>query len=846
MRTRRSYFPPTAMIPRHSRKQTTNVVEPEIRTIVDMADNRTMAQMLQAPIEGYEDPIVVPSINANNFKLKQTHPEVPITTIKLLLFPFSLEGEARIWLHKEPLRLILTWEDLLLEKPNESFNEACERFKDLLRQCPHHGFSELHQLDTFYNALNPNDQDALDFAAGGNFLDKIPRECLSIIESKSKVRYSRSRITDSRANTNALLSSSLPSNSFDLQQIAASLKDKLDICMTRFEKSLNDMKASFITPTAPIKTVKEDQPFELLCDASDYAVGAVLGRRVEKHFRPIHYASKTMTQAESNYTTTEKEMLAVVCVAGQEAIDILKACHSGPTGGHYGANYTAKKISGQVEVTSRGLKRILERTIGENRALWSDKLEDALWAFRTAFKTHIGCTPYRIVYGKSCHLPLELEHKAFWALKHVNFDIKTAGDHQKLQLNELSELRDQAYENSLIYKERTKKLHDAKIKNQIFNVGDQVLLFNSRLKIFSEKLKSRWSGPFTIAEVYLYGTAKLVHADGLNFKVNCHRLKHYHGEDTPPLEIPDLQTSFRMRDFLENKLIEKGAGPNWLFDINTLTDSMNYVPVVVAGTSSTNILAHMETSNETIRNSDVQDEFQNEQDCNADVPKSSGISNPTATSKVPSADQVEPAMVVKSAFLYGTIDEEVYVMQPPRFHDLEFPDKVYKVEKAMYELHQAPRAWYVLQKKDGIFLLQDKYVGDILKKFGYSDVRSMIGSLMYLTASRPDIMFVVCACARHQVTPKECHLYAVKRIFRYLKGHPKLGLWYPKESLFDLVAYSDSDYGGATQDRKSTTRGCQFLGRRLISWQYKKQTIMATSTTNAEYAAVTSGRGQVL
>nr|GFB28974.1 reverse transcriptase domain-containing protein [Tanacetum cinerariifolium] len=456
-----------------------------------------------------------------------------------------------------------------------------------------------------------------------------------------------------------------------------------------------------------------DQPFELMCVASDYTRGAVLGQRIEKHFRPIHYARKTMNQAEANYTTTEKEMLAVVyafekfrsylimnksivytdlsalkylfakkdakarllrwilllqefdfkvidtrgaenyavdhlsrlenptpwfadlanyhagnfvikgmtsqqkqkffkdarhyfwddpylfrtcadqiirrCVAGQEAIDILNACHSGPTGGHYGANYTAKKVfdsgfywpsiykdafelvkrcdscqrqgkvsqkdempqnfiqiyeifdveakalptndarvvvkflkylfsrfgtpkaiisdrgtlfcnnqfsrvmakygvthrlsttyhpqtSGQVEVTNRGLKCILERTVGENRASWSDKLEDALWAFRTAFKTS-------------------------------------------------------AYENSLIYKERTKKLHDDKIKNRIFNVGDQVLLFNFRLKIFSGKLKSRWSGPFTIAEIYLYGTAKLIHPDGFNFKVNCHRLKHYHGGD---------------------------------------------------------------------------------------------------------------------------------------------------------------------------------------------------------------------------------------------------------------------------------------------------------------------------
>ncbi|GJY62104.1 reverse transcriptase domain-containing protein [Tanacetum coccineum] len=200
------------------------------------------------------------------------------------------------------------------------------------------------------------------------------------------------------------------------------------------------------------------------------------------------------------------------------------------------------QTSGQVEVTNRGLKRILERTVGENRASWSDKLDDALWAFRTAYKTPIGCTPYKLVYGKSCHLPVELEHKAYWALKHANFDLKTAGDHRKLQLNELNELRDQAYENSLIYKEKTKKLHDSKIKNRIFNVGDQVLLFNSRLKIFSGKLKSRWSGPFTITEVFPYGTAKLSHPDGSNFKVNCHRLKHYYGGDTPPLVILDLQT----------------------------------------------------------------------------------------------------------------------------------------------------------------------------------------------------------------------------------------------------------------------------------------------------------------
>ncbi|GKB48403.1 reverse transcriptase domain-containing protein, partial [Tanacetum coccineum] len=183
-----------------------------------------------------------------------------------------------------------------------------------------------------------------------------------------------------------------------------------------------------------------------------------------------------------------------------------------------------------------------QRTVGENRASWSDKLDDALWAFRTAFKTPIGCTPYKLVYGKSCHLPIELEHKAYWALKHANFDLKTAGDHRKLQLNELNELRDQAYENSLIYKERTKKLHDSKIKNRIFNVGDQVLLFNSRLKIFSGKLKTRWSGPFTITKVFPYGTIELSQPDGPNFKVNGHRVKHYFGGNLPPKVVQDLHT----------------------------------------------------------------------------------------------------------------------------------------------------------------------------------------------------------------------------------------------------------------------------------------------------------------
>ncbi|GJR98203.1 reverse transcriptase domain-containing protein [Tanacetum coccineum] len=400
---------------------------------------------------------------------------------------------------------------------------------------------------------------------------------------------------------------------------------------------------------------------------------------------------KELSKPEETVHSVFSDQVIRRCVSGQEAFDILKACHSGPTGGHYGANYTAKKIfdsgfywptiykdahdfvtrcdicqrqgkisqrdempqnsiqvceifdmwgidfmgpfpssrgnkyilvavdylskwveakalptndarvvckflkslfsrfgapraiisdrgthfcndqfskvmlkygvthrlstayhpqtSGQVEVSNRGLKRILERTVGENRASWSDKLDDALWAFRTAYKTPIGCTPYKLVYGKACHLPIELEHKAYWALKHTNFDIKTAGDHRKVQLNELNELRDHAYENSLIYKEKTKRIHDSKIKNRVFNVGDRVLLFNSRLKIFSGKLKTRWSGPFTVTQVFPYGTVELSQNSGPNFKVNGHRLKHYFGGDIPTEDFPDCEDS-RARNFM--------------------------------------------------------------------------------------------------------------------------------------------------------------------------------------------------------------------------------------------------------------------------------------------------------
>nr|GEV78617.1 reverse transcriptase domain-containing protein [Tanacetum cinerariifolium] len=1041
---------------------------------VPMADNRTMAEFLQAPTEGYEDAIVIPEIAANNFELKHglinlvqnkqffghdkedphAHiryfnkitstmrvPNVPSSSIKLMLFPFS-----RINLRNE-----IT---IFQQRFDESFYEAWDGFNDLLRACPHHGFSELHQLDTFYNALNVNDQDSLNFAAGGSFLDKMPRECLKIIESKSKVHQSRAKAVVAKVSTSsstpaissevaelkdlvrALLldkknkssapvssptpapvkvvepncvtcggthsyqncpatsgnvyrdniqeyvsqaaaanynqgntgfrpqmvanqirppsfpphqnnqnnfnrgnnfnqnrggnfnqggSGTLPTNTItnpkeelkgtevtkDQVQTPSSQstapvqppvtqsktqtpisepvvapvsapmpnvkfsilypsrrdnerhplignKEKLsemvrtsmnehclvvilnklprkhgdpdkflipcefpriDECLAladlgasinimplfvcvalllpeltlrirneaitynldqtginlefcthkilmeedyklavQHQRRVNpkihdvikkevekvfDARLIYLISDSPwvslvhcvpkkggLTVVKNEEnefiltrlvtgwrvcidyqklneatrkdhfplpfmdqmlerlagnkfycfldgffgyfqipidprnqekttftcpygtfayrymPFSL-CNASgtfqrcmlaifhdmvkktikvfmddfsvfgnsiknclsrldkmlqsDFAIGAVLGQRHEKHFKPIHYASKTMNDAESNYTTTEKEMLEVVYsfkkfwsylimnksimhtdhsplkylfakkdakarlllwvlllqefdfkVLDTKGAENLAADHLSrlenpyenvldpkeihetfplemltvdylsklveakalltndarvvckflkslfsrfgtpraiisDRGTHFCNDQFAKvmlkygvtnrlftayhpQTSGQIEVSNHGLKRILERTIGENRASWSDKLDDALWAFRTAYKTPIGCTPYKLVYGKACHLPIELEHKAYWALKQANFDLAVTDDHQKIQLNELNEIHDHAYENSLIYKEKTKRIHDSKIKNRVFNI----------------------------------------------------------------------------------------------------------------------------------------------------------------------------------------------------------------------------------------------------------------------------------------------------------------------------------------------------------------------------------------
>nr|GEU59369.1 reverse transcriptase domain-containing protein [Tanacetum cinerariifolium] len=713
--------------------------------------------------------------------------DVPNDAIKLMLFPYSLEGAARIWYKKEPRNSILTWDDLVNKFVNqifppsktthlkneisrftqrfeETFGEAWERFKEMLRACPHHGFSELTQIDTFYNGLNTQDQDSLNAAAGGNLLSSFfqnqastsgtlssntipsniipnPKGEMKAVTTRSGLAYegpsiptnsslekvvereteettdcqgkasrklgdpgkflipcdfpgmdvchaladlgasinliplsiwkklslpeltptqmtlelvnrsithpkgvaedvfvkvgkfyfptdfviidfkadrrddnSVNRIDviniacdefaqdvlDFKYNSNSgnptlvsnpslseetksefckepIVKSSSPTltpfgeRDFFLEEIEYFLKD--ESIPTRIEDSCYDLEGDFLYLEKLLNDDLSQLPPMDLKQAEETKAKSSFEKPPELELKelPSHlkYAfleetNKLPVNITKDLKDDEKEALLKVLKSHKRAIawkiiDI-KEANALPTndarvfvkflkslfarfgtpraiisdrGTHFCNDQFARvmtkygvthhlatayhpQTSGQVEVSNRGLKRILKRTVGENRASWSDKLDDALWAFHTAFKTPIGCTPYKLVYEKLCHLPVKLEHKAYWALKHANFNLKTT--------------------------ERTKKLHDSKIKNCIFNVGDQVLLFNSRLNIFSKKLKTRWSGPFTITQVFPYGIVELSQPDGPNFKVNGHRVKHYFGGDIPSKVVPDLHT----------------------------------------------------------------------------------------------------------------------------------------------------------------------------------------------------------------------------------------------------------------------------------------------------------------
>ena len=170
----------------------------------------------------------------------------------------------------------------------------------------------------------------------------------------------------------------------------------------------------------------------------------------------------------------------------------------------------------------------MQKTINRSRKNWSKKLDDALWAYRTAYKNPMGMSPYKMVYGKACHLPLELEHKAYWAIKELNYDFKLAGEKRLFDISSLDERRTQAYENANLFTEKVKIWHDKRIQKREFNVGDYAFLYNSRLRSFAGKLLSKWEGPYVIEEVYHSGAIKINNFEGTNPKVvNGQRVKHY-------------------------------------------------------------------------------------------------------------------------------------------------------------------------------------------------------------------------------------------------------------------------------------------------------------------------------
>nr|GEY84239.1 hypothetical protein [Tanacetum cinerariifolium] len=739
---------------------------------VPMADIRTMAELLQAPTEGYEDATVIPEIATNNFELK--HGLINLIQNKQFFGHDKEEPHAYIRYFNK----ITSTMRVPNQRFDESFYEAWDHFNELLRACPHHRFSELHQLDTFYNALNVNDHDSLNSAAGGNFLDKMPRECLKIIESKSKGKKFGSLAIVVLASIKGLAKSVLDTECIILSSDFKLLDENHVLLRVPRENNMYNVDLKNIVP-------------------SEYPLGKFDGK-ADEGFLVGYFINRSGPTWLFDIDTLTKSMNYQPVIAGNQPN------HNAGIQEHFVAD---KAGEGNVQQYVLFL-------------LWSSGSKD----------------------------PQNTDDDTEYEVKEPESEVHVSP--------------------SSIAK--TKK-HDEKTKREA--KGKSLVELSTGIRNLSEEFEDFFDN--SINEVNAASTPVTIVGQNSTNSTNTFSAA---GPSNTDVTLEDITYSDDDEDV--------GAEA----DFSNLEPSILVSPIPTARVHKdhlvTQIIGDLSSVTQTRSMTRmVKDQGGFTQINNEDFHTcmfSCFLSQKEPKSyikllKIPVGLKLCRRSFFnsrcKSAFLYETIEEEGYVCQTLGLEDPDYPDKVYKVVKALYGLHQTLRDWYetmanyllengfqrgqidqtmLIKKKKGDILLvqvyvediifgstnkdfQDKYVAKILRKFGLTDekststpidtekpllkdhdgedvdvhtYRSMIGSLMYLTSSRPDIMFDVCVCAHFQVTPKALHLHAIKRILRYLKGKPHLGLWYPKDSPLNLVAYLDSDYAGASLDRKSTAGGC--------------------------------------
>ncbi|GKC39179.1 reverse transcriptase domain-containing protein, partial [Tanacetum coccineum] len=957
MRTRRSNYPNNSnvIIPRRRKRQVSNIVEPEIRTIVTPMAELPWRETVRERTTKFDL-----DLGGSRYQICES------------IFPPSKTTHLKNEISR------------FTQKFEETFSEAWERFKELLRACPHHRFTELTQVDTFYNGLNENEQDSLNVAAGGNLLSKMTREALNIIENKSKVRYSRNRSNASRMNATS-----------------SKTDERIDKLADQLSTLVEIVSKKVVTP-APVKAVEETcvtcggAHSWYNCPATDNnqaSVCATTGtynqvnppNRVSNqmappgfapvqnngqnrfnnqvqgnNFRGNNFHGNQGFQAQNNHAPNfqnqgfQNQPFQVPNNQVQQEISNDFSSYKRNN------DQMLRNMQNQINSLKGDLKNEIQNTIKSQQAVMMNQ--------QTTFQNNLQnmiCGLFQNQASTSGTLSSNTipnpkgEMKAITTQSGVAYEgpsIPTNPSPKKVVERETEETTDKEQTNfqgstaqippsvipiSIPESDIPKNLRfdisfaDALLLMPRFAPTIKSLLMNKEkllelakiplnknfsamlLKKLPEKLgdpdkfiiPSFSAGTYTnsddfrVSRMWLLHLQKTLAALMKQLILLMKFLLLTHKDNLLPYPIlmmscfPSLRGHFaRECRAPRNQGKRNGDVPRRIVPVETPTNALvvqdgigGYDCFFQAEEGPTDfaLMAHLSSGSSSSSSSDsetgigfdsqmTKNELHDIYKNNSEVFKSASDSSVNeieeennqvndrvlrmnqSTASTSSKDKLKQPKDVR---LIASIIEEwesdsdddcviipSFEQNKPSYAKINFVKSDENTRKSVIEQHTNRQAENLRKSQTSTptetskALIKDKEAENV-------DVhlyRSMIGSLMYLTASRPDIMFAVCACARFQVTPKTSHLHAVKRIFRYLKGQPKLGLWYPRDSPFDLEAFSDSDYAGASLDRKSTTGGCQFLGKRLISWQCKKQTIVANSTTEAEYVAAANCCGQVL